>query len=503
MVELATRVMVGEPLAEMGYGVGLYKTPPYYAVKVPVFSFEKLNDVNSALGPEMKSTGEVLGIGKTLTEALFKGLTSAGFSIKPPKPGESVGVLIRVDEHERLEIVNLAKKLDDLGVKLYAISGTAEAIAQLGIDVVTVEDIQKSDMAYRLLESGRINYIVYTGAMYDATMEHYVRLHRRAVQLSIACLTSLDTANALADIIASRYNQQNTELIDINHMRSERQKLSFAKMQGTGNDYIFFDNRDGIINCPESLCVTMCRRHYGIGGTGIILIENADDPAADAKMRVFNRDGSEGAMAGNGIRCVGKYLYDNGIVKKETMVIETNSGLKQLRLHIRGGRVSTVTVDMGKADMCVRSLPATLNVERAINYPVTIGGKEYRVTCLSVGNPHCVIFCDRVDSVDVERIGPQFEHADIFPQRVNVEFIRVVNDVTIKMRVWERGNGETWACGTGACAAVIAAVENGFCRKGKDITVKLTGGDLVVNYTDERVTLNGPAELIYEGVTEY
>ena len=500
MVELASRVMIGERLADMGYGSGLYKTPPYYAVKVPVFSFEKLSEVNSSLGPEMKSTGEVLGIGKTLTEALFKGLTSAGFKVKPSLPGERLGVLIRVDEHERLEIVTLAKKLDDLGVKIYATPGTAEAIASLGIDVVTVDDIQKSDMAYELLESGCINYIVYTGAMYDATMDHYVRLHRRAVQLSIACLTSLDTANALADIIASRYNEMNTELVDINHMRSERRMLCFSKMQGTGNDYIFIDNRKGDITCPESLCVTMCRRHSGIGATGIVLLENAEAPEADAKMRIFNRDGSEGTMAGNAIRCLAKFLYDNDIVKKERMAIETASGIKQLKLYIREGRVSTVTVDMGKAELALSALPCTLDTDRAVNYPITLGGEDYNITCVAVGNPHCVLFCDRVDAVDVERIGPMFEHADIFPQRVNVEFIRVVNDVTIKMRVWERGNGETWACGTGACAAVIAAVENGLCPKGRDITVKLTGGDLIVNYTDERVTLNGPAELIYEGI---
>lgn len=498
MVDLASKVMTGAKLAELGYGKGLYKIPPYYAVKIPVFSFEKLTDVDSALGPGMKSTGEVLGVGKNLQEALFKGLTSAGFKIHAStNAAADLGVFLSVDEHDYLEVVSLAKKLADLKCALYATKGTAESIAKLGIDVTIAE----GDEVFELMEAGKFNYIVYTGALYDLTMDYYITLHKRAMQLSIACLTSLDTANALADIIASRYTESNTELVDINHMRKNRQTLKFTKMQGTSDDYIFINNLAGEITCPESLCVTLCDRNQGIGANGIVLIEPSE--TADIKMRIFNRDGSEGMMAGNCIRCVGKYVYDNDIVKKDEIAVETASGTKNLTLYNINGKVNSVTVEMGKAEFAPTSLPVTLPGEKIVNYPTAIGEETYNITCLSVGNPHCVVFCDRVDNLWLKKLGPQFENAPIFPKRVNTEFIRVVNPTTIKMRVWERGNGETPACGTGACAAVVAAVENGYCQKGADITVKLKGGDLIVNYTDEGITLTGDAKLVYTGELEY
>ncbi|MGN0660890.1 MAG: carbamoyl-phosphate synthase large subunit, partial [Oscillospiraceae bacterium] len=303
MVDLASKVMVGKKLCDLGFGKGLYKTPPYFAVKVPVFSFEKLTDANSNLGPEMKSTGEVLGIGKTVDEALFKGLTSAGMMLKTSASGGGAGVLISVDTYSQLEIVSLAKKLYDLKFRIFATEETARSISNLGIDVESVKNLEES---MELLESGKINYIIYTGALMDSTVEDYIKLHKRALQLSIPCLTSLDTANALANIIASRYNESNTELVDINHLRTARQKLRFSKLQATSDDYIFIENFDGAITCPESLCISLCDRHKGIGGYGIVLIEKSE--VADAKMRIFNRDGSEGAMAGNCIRSMGKYL---------------------------------------------------------------------------------------------------------------------------------------------------------------------------------------------------
>ncbi|MPN28305.1 Diaminopimelate epimerase [bioreactor metagenome] len=232
-----------------------------------------------------------------------------------------------------------------------------------------------------------------------------------------------------------------------------------------------------------------------------MLIEKSD--CADAKMRVFNRDGSRGQMAGNSIRCIGKYLYDKGMVSSDRMTIETDSGIKELELYIRNGKVSSVSVNMGKASLDPKDLPTTLKEEKLIDYPIVIGNKLYNINCVSIGNPHCVVFSERVDGVDIEKIGPMFEKAAIFPQRINTEFIRVVNKNTIKMRVYERGNGETFACGTGACAAVVAAVENGYCERGEDITVKVRGGDLIVNYTDEAIILTGDAKLVYEGVTEY
>ncbi|MFA5561062.1 MAG: carbamoyl-phosphate synthase large subunit [Eubacteriales bacterium] len=501
MVDIATRVMIGQTLREIGCGTGLHRTPPYFAVKVPVFSFEKLSDVNSNLGPEMKSTGEVLGIGKTLQEALYKGLLSAGMMMKSTFQQKHVGIFICVDPHDLLEIVTLAKKLDDLGFRIYAPKETADAIATLGIDVEQVGGMKQTDHAFELLESGKINYIIYTGANQGSTMQDYIALHRRALQLSIPCLTSLDTANALADIIASRYNAHNIELVDINRMRTERQKLTFTKMQSCGDDYLYIENFDGAITCPESLCINLCRLHYGVGANGIILLERS--ALADVKMRVFNRDGSEGKMAGNAIRCVGKYLYDHGYVSAEQITVESSSGIKHLTLYTRDGKVTYVSVDMGRVDFSAKALPSTLPADRLLNYPLVVGGKTYAVTCLSVGNPHCMVFTDRVDGVDIEQIGPLFENHSAFPERINTEFIRVVNESTIKMRVWERGNGETWACGTGACAAVIAAVECGFCKKDTDITVKLRGGDLVVRYTDDQVTLSGDVQQVFTGELFY
>ena len=500
MVDLATKVMTGTPLKDLGYGTGLYEAPPYFAVKAPVFSFEKLNDVNSYLGPEMKSTGEVLGIGKTLNEALFKGLTSSGLCVNR-KGDRELGALISVDEHDLHEVVAIAKKLQDLGVNIYASKNTARAIVNLGINVTYVKGIRESDYCFSLLESGKIDFILYTGALFDSSMDNYIALHRKALQLGIACFTSLDTANAMIDILASNYSQQNTELIDINSMRKTRNKFRFAKMQGTGNDYIFIDNRDGEITCPESLCINFCDRHYGIGGYGMVLIENSE--VADAKMRVFNRDGSEGKMAGNPIRCVAKFLYDKGIVVKEEMTIETGAGIKELKLYVSNKRVTSVQVNMGKPDFNTKALPCTLDEDEIIDYPITIGAGSYNITCLSVGNPHCVVFKKDIDSIDINKVGPYFEKADIFPERINTEFVRVVNRNTIKMRAYERGNGETFACGTGACAAVVAAVENGFCKKGEEIIVKLKGGDLAVTYSDDGIFMTGNAVLVYEGEAEY
>ncbi len=500
MVELATKIMVGQNLADLGYGTGLYKTPPYVAVKVPVFSFEKLNDVNSKLGPEMKSTGEVLGVGKNLVEALFKGLVSAGFKTDFHSKDEH-GVLITVTKQDRFEIVGLAKKLDDLGAKIWATPETAKAIESLGIKVNVVNKLREDNSIMDLIESGQLDYIVYTSKSDKASIADYIKLHNRANQLGIATITSLDTANAVADIIASRYKETNTELVDINFMRKEKGILKFSKMQGTGDDYIFFDNQCQIITCPESFAIEFCDRHKGIGGDGIVLIENSN--IADAKMRVFNLDGSEGKMAGNSIRCVGKFLYDNDIVKKDKITIETASGVKVLHLFTRDGKVSSVTVSMGKAELNAAKIPVTWENEKVINEPYTVDGKEYNITCCSVGNPHCVVFVDNVDKINIEKVGPQFETAPIFPERVNTEFVRIVNSKTLKMRAWERGNGETQACGTGACAAVIAAVENGYCNKDEDITVKVKGGDLIVNYSDTGITLTGDCNLVYKGEIEY
>ena len=275
-------------------------------------------------------------------------------------------------------------------------------------------------------------------------------------------------------------------------------------MNGTSNDYIYFDCFQQQIDAPESLSVYLSEEHGGIGGDGVILIEPSS--IADAKMRIFNRDGSEGKMCGNGIRCVGKYLYEERLkeetVKKTDLTIETLSGIKHLKLYVRGGKVKSVTVDMGKAELAPARVPVLLSGERVVGRQVEVEGKPFTITCVSMGNPHAVIFTPNPDQVEIGQIGPMLEHASIFPDRANIEFVHVINPHTLKMRVWERGSGETLACGTGACAAVVAATENGLCPKGEDITVRLRGGDLLVRYTDEGVFMTGDARKNFEGQVE-
>ena len=501
MVELATKIITGAELASLGYGTGLYPSSPYVAVKVPVFSFEKLNDVNSQLGPQMKSTGEVLGIGKTMEEAMFKGLVSAGFKMCHPSEKRPVGVYMTVNDQDKLDLLTIAKKFGDLGCNMYATKGTAKVINDLGIDCQIVERLSATDTVIKLMDEGKIDYVVYTGKTDMESINDFIRLHHHAILLGITVLTALDTANALADIIASQFTEDNTELVDINALRAEKLKLNFTKMQSCGNDYIVFDNRDGKITCPESIAVNYVVPHYGIGGDGIVLIENSE--VADAKIRIFNRDGKEAPTGGNAIRCVGKYLYEKGIVHKNDLKIEMMKGVYDVKVYSFSGKVNTASVNLGKAELAGLKIPSVWDEEQVVDKTVTIGGSEYKITLVNVGNPHCVVFCDKVDAINVKAVGPEFENCEYFPEGINTEFIRVVNKVTIKMRVWERGSGETWACGTGACAAVVAAVLAGYCEKDTNVTVKLRGGDLTVNYhSNGEVELLGNVKTVYEGTFE-
>lgn len=271
-------------------------------------------------------------------------------------------------------------------------------------------------------------------------------------------------------------------------------------MHGCGNDYIYINCFDREIDNPEKLAVALSDRHFGIGGDGIVLILRSE--AADAKMRMFNLDGSEGKMCGNAIRCVAKYLYDNGMVRKDEMKVETLSGVKTLKINTQNGLVSTVKVDMGKAELEPSKIPVNLPGTRIVDYPLAIDGKPFRITCVSMGNPHAVVFCDDVDSLELTKLGPMFEYSEMFPERVNIEFVKIIDKRILKMRVWERGSGETLACGTGACAAAVAAVINGYCSKGEDIHILLSGGELIVNYTENTVLMTGGCAKVFEGVVE-
>lgn len=274
-------------------------------------------------------------------------------------------------------------------------------------------------------------------------------------------------------------------------------KLRFTKMHGCGNDYVYVNCFEEEVKDPVSLSIAISDRHFGVGGDGLVLICPSD--RADAKMRMFNADGSEGKMCGNAIRCVGKYLYDHGIVRKTTVTIETLSGIKTLALFLKDGKVDSAQVNMGPAILIPSEIPVNLPGEQAVAVPVKIAGEEHTITCVSMGNPHCIVFGGDPYELDLPKIGPLFENDPLFPERVNTEFIEVLDDHTLNMRVWERGSGETWACGTGACAAAVAAVLNGFCKKSKDISVRLRGGELTIRYTDEAVFMTGKATEVFHG----
>ncbi|MBQ7900796.1 MAG: carbamoyl-phosphate synthase large subunit, partial [Clostridia bacterium] len=494
MVDIATRAMLGEKIADMGYGTGLYPNSPYVAVKVPVFSFEKLINVDNQLGPEMKSTGEVLGIANNLDEALYKGLLSAGYKMK-----HDGGIFISVRDVDKGEIGDIAKKFHKLGFKLYATSGTAEVFKKYGLECEIVPKINESDYnPLTLMESGAVNYVISTSSKGRIPTRDSVRIRRKSIERNIPCLTSLDTANALADSMHSRYSVHSLELVNINKMRKEKSKLDFTKMQSNGNDYLFFDVTKQKIDNPEGIAVRLSDRRFGIGAEGIVLIDKSD--IADAKMRIFNRDGSEGEMSGNSIRGLGKYLYDNGIVNKTDISIETLSGVKELKMTTKNGKIDTVKVNMGKPSLNPASIPVKLDGDRVIDREVEIDGAKYNISCVSMGNPHCVIFADDVESIDLRKVGPKFENHEIFPERVNTEFAKVINKNTIIMRCWERGSGLTMECGTGAAAVTVAAVELGLCSKNEQIKIKLHKGEITTCYSDDgNVYLIGDAQKVFDG----
>ena len=275
--------------------------------------------------------------------------------------------------------------------------------------------------------------------------------------------------------------------------------MHFTKMHGAGNDYIYVNCFGGEPADPSALAVRLSDRHKGIGADGLVLI--CKSGVADAKMRMFNADGSEGKMCGNAIRCVGKYLYDRGMTEKRDLSIETLSGVKQLRLFVEDGKVTSARVDMGAAVFDPARIPVLLPGSAVIGERVHIAGGVHTITCVSMGNPHCVVFA-APEELDLEKIGPAFENSPLFPERINTEFVRVLRKNELKMRVWERGSGETWACGTGACAVAVAAVLNGCADMNTPITVHLRGGDLVITYTGETVYMTGGATLVFWGEIE-
>lgn len=276
--------------------------------------------------------------------------------------------------------------------------------------------------------------------------------------------------------------------------------MKFTKMHGLGNDYIYINALEHPVADPAELAIRLSRPHVGVGADGLILIGPAE--TGDFRMDMYNADGSRGEMCGNGIRCVGKYVYDKGLTQKTRLEIETLAGIKTLYLTVDRGRVGQVAVDMGKPILRPDQIPVAAAGDRFVAQPVTVGDTVYLVTCVSMGNPHAVVFCRDIAGLPLDSIGPQFEHHPLFPCRINTEFVRVWGMEMLDMRVWERGSGETRACGTGACAAVVAGVLNGVC--GRNVLVRLPGGELRVRWEEDtgHVWMTGPAETVFEGELE-
>ncbi len=274
--------------------------------------------------------------------------------------------------------------------------------------------------------------------------------------------------------------------------------MKFTKMHGTGNDYVYVNLFEETVENLNEASIKVSDRHFGIGSDGLICV--APSEVADCRMIMFNADGSEGAMCGNGIRCVAKYAYDHGIVDKEQITVETKSGIKHLDLTVENGKVVYVKVNMGQAILKPADIPVKADGEDFVAQTIQVDGKEYTVTCVSMGNPHCVVFTTGIDELDLEKIGPHFEKHELFPDRINTEFVEVIDRHTLKMRVWERGSGETISCGTGTCATVVAAVLNGHCDHGEEVEVQIRGGSLYDTYLENgEVLMKGPATEVFQG----
>lgn len=277
--------------------------------------------------------------------------------------------------------------------------------------------------------------------------------------------------------------------------------MKFTKMHGIGNDYIYVNCLEETVPNPSELAVKLSDRHFGVGGDGLILIKTSQK--ADFEMDMYNADGSRGMMCGNGIRCVAKYVYDKGLTDKTTISIDTQAGVKYLDLTIENGKAVLIKVNMGSPSFLAEQIPVTANTKEVVAVPLTVEDRDYQITCVSMGNPHCVTFLkEDVRDLDLEKIGPFFENHKRFPDRINTEFVNVIDRKTLRMRVWERGSGETLACGTGACAVAAAAVRNGLADE--EVTVHLLGGDLQICWDKEAdlIYMTGPAEIVFDGEVE-
>ena len=276
--------------------------------------------------------------------------------------------------------------------------------------------------------------------------------------------------------------------------------MKFTKMQGIGNDYVYVNCFKETVKNPSETSKKVSDRHFGIGSDGLILIKPSEK--ADFEMEMYNADGSQGAMCGNGIRCVGKYVYDYGLTEKTSITVDTKSGIKYLDLTVKNGKVALVRVNMGRPEFRAENIPMKHKKEKVIREPLSVNQQVYEVTAVSMGNPHAIVYMDEIQKLDIATVGPYFEKHEVFPESVNTEFVRIIDDKTVEMRVWERGSGETLACGTGACAVAAACIINGYTED--EVTVKLLGGDLKIFWDrkEDLIYMTGPAEVVFDGEIE-
>lgn len=480
MCDLATEVSIGKTLLSLGYGTGLYKKSAYVAVKVPVFSFAKLTDVDTQLGPEMKSTGEVLGIGKSFKEALYKGLIASG-----SKMVKSGNVFITVKDSDKKEIVDIAKMFNKMGFGIYATEGTAKTLDKAGIETTIVPKVHEdsTNNPITLLESGKLSYIISTSQKGRNPARYSVKIRRKATLLAIPCLTSLDTAKAIAHSTLTRYSESNTELVDINALRSSTSLVSFVKMQDNANDYIIINGSRYTLVSPPTSAVELLDRRLGIGGDGLIIINKSKK--ADSKIDVLSPDGSY-IVCANAVRIAAKYLYDNDICKKMNMTIETKRGIMNVTISTMDGKAHIISVDMS-------------NAKAISNKSVNICGKEYEVVEVDVNSLHTVVITQDINIkqelliIQLEKQGYKIDYVDI---------VKIIDSSTVEVRSLEIALGELYSSGGGAVAAAIAArlgaqncMEN--CIKAKSL-----GGELTVTFNDTVILLSGSGQKLYGGVVE-
>ena len=492
MVDLAVRAMLGEKDSRHGLRHGAVPAKPVLRGQGAVLLLRETGGCRYSPRPGDEVHRRSAGHRHEPAGGHLQGLVAAGYKMR-----HQGGILVSVRDKDKPEAIDCARKFAKLGFNIFATPGTARAMQEHGLYAAVV----KKEAQEKMLEMGRVQYVISTSNKGRLPQLESVRMRRKAVERGIPLFTSLDTANALANALTSRYSLGNVELVDINNMRTKHKKLTFTKMRGTGNDYLYFDCFDQTVESPESLAVRLSNRRTGVGSDGIVLI--MPSTIADAKMRMFNADGTEGSVAGNALRCVCKYLYENGHVRKDEMAVETGSGVKTAKLFIREDQVFSVLVDMGCPQFAPAKIPVKLDGDRVMMRPVFLAGEKREISCVSMGNPHVVIFVEDVNRIPLEQVGPQIETDSLFPERVNVSFAQIVDKNDIVMRVWGAWYRRNGGMRHGRVRGGSRGSRKRLLHPRWDIDVRLPGGTLVVRYQEDgKVWLTGDANTDFTGTIE-